>query len=317
MISILMIVALLLVAFFAANAMLKRTNWYKNQYCLSQDVLSSKSMTQLDFVNVGSNPARFGFNYEGFKGVNLSTGTQGLDYDLKLLKEYGNCLKPDGVVFIPLVPFTSISAYLDDKMPVGYHAKFARLLSKETFNNDKKYFKAFLLYKFPLWFNKRALFRLLKDVRPDNRLNIDSPLLKTEEEWEKDSKRWMKCWTDEFYIKDIEAPLTSDMMICRAKSVEYLKELIHYVRSRGWKPVVVSPPISPALAKKYNSRVKDIYLDSFIKAIEDTNVLYLDFTYDMMFTESHFQNALFLNKKGAQLFTKELIDQRGGVIPSS
>ena len=97
----------------------------------------------------------------------------------------------------------------------------------------------------------------------------------------------------------------------------YNKELINYVRSRGWTPVVVSPPISPALAKKYNSRVKDIYLDSFIKAIEDTNVLYLDFTYDMMFTESHFQNALCLNKKGAQLFTKELIDQRGGVIPSS
>ena len=107
----------------------------------------------------------------------------------------------------------------------------------------------------------------------------------------------MKCWTDEFYIKDIEAPLTSDMMICREKSVEYLKELIHYVRSRGWKPVVVSLPISPALAKKYNRRVKDIYLDTYTKAIEDTKVLYFDFTYNMKFTENYFQNALFLNKK--------------------
>ena len=127
----------------------------------------------------------------------------------------------------------------------------------------------------------------------------------------------MKCWTDEFYIKDIEAPLTSDMMICREKSVEYLKELIQYVRSRGWKPVVVSPPISPALAKKYNRRVKDIYLDSYTKAIEDTKVLYFDYTYNMKFKEKFFLNALFLNKKGAHLFTKELIEQLGRVIPSS
>ena len=42
-----------------------------------------------------------------------------------------------------------------------------------------------------------------------------------------------------------------------------------------------------------------------------------DFTYDMMFTEDYFQNALFLNKKGAQLFTKELIEQLGKVIQSS
>ena len=69
--------------------------------------------------------------------------------------------------------------------------------------------------------------------------------------------------------------------------------------------------------KKYNNIVKDIYLDSYTKAIEDTKVLYFDFTYDMMFTEDYFQNALFLNKKGAQLFTKELIEQLGRVIPSS
>lgn len=303
------VLSLFLFAFFAANALLKRTNWYKNQYCLSESILASREMTKLDFINVGSNPARFGFNYEGIKGVNLSTGTQGLDYDLKLLKEYGDCLKPNGVVFIPLVPFTSISAYLDDKMPDVYHAKFARLLSREIFNNDKKYFKARLINYFPLWFNKRALFRIIKDVQPDNRLNIEYPFPETEAEWEKDATGWMKCWTDEFNIADIEAPLTSEMMIYRERNIDYLKELIQYVRSRGWKPVVVSPPISQSLAKKYNSRVKEIYLDSYIKAIEDSKVLYFDFTYNMDFTNFYFMNALFLNKNGAKLFTKELIER--------
>jgi len=299
------------IGFFIANYLIKKTNWYRNLTYLCRDVKESKNMSQLDYLNVGSNPARFGFNYEEINGVNLSTGTQGLDYDLKILKAHGKCLKSGGVVIIPLVPFTSISAYLDDKLPVSYHAKFADLLPKEIFENEKIYSVAKRIFKYPLWYNKRAIKRLLRDTPKDDRLNINKSLLNSEAEWEEDAVRWMRCWTDEFNIEDVEAPLSQDMLQYREKSIKYLRELILYIQSMGWEPVVVSPPISQALAHKYNDKVKEVYLDSYMRAIKDMGIKYLDFTYDKNFTNEYFMNALFLNKKGAKLFTRRVLHDLG------
>ena len=58
----------LIVFFLYLNWLLKKTNWWKNQFVFTHQFISNqgyrKNLTRnIEIVNVGSNPARFAFDY--------------------------------------------------------------------------------------------------------------------------------------------------------------------------------------------------------------------------------------------------------------
>ena len=59
---------------------------------------------ELDVVNLGSNSAKYGFDYsnQNLKAANLAMGPQCLLMDLNILKAYKEHLKPNAIVFIPM-----------------------------------------------------------------------------------------------------------------------------------------------------------------------------------------------------------------------
>lgn len=119
-----------LFVFLSLNNLLKRTNWFKNKFIYSEQIQSSK--TGLDIINLGSNPALFGFDLTKYNGQNWSTGTQAPDMDFEILKNNVHRLKKGAHVLIPVVPFSSVSTYLDHNKPmfqgVSYYSKFAKLM---------------------------------------------------------------------------------------------------------------------------------------------------------------------------------------------
>lgn len=311
---LLIILILLALAFLFCNAMLKRTNWYRNNFIYTNEILLSKCMQspdeKLDVINLGSNPARFAFFYEKVKGLNFATGSQGLNWDLAILRKYKQCLKPGSFVIIPIVLFSSISAYLNKKpMSLSAYSRFRKVLSEDELKQRRNDWKAKLYVKYPLLFIPKAVSFLVSDIQPDNRLSIVDQTMQRSELLI-DAKKWMKCWADEFDIEDLEAPLEGKLMEGRRKTITLMKALIKYAKEQGFIPVIVSPPLSKELSKQFTPKMKKIYVDSFIEELHEDEVMYLDYIYDERFTDdSLFFNSLFMNIKGRKLFTADVLNK--------
>jgi hypothetical protein len=153
-------VLLSIFTFILLNKLLQTTNWYKNNFIYTKQFVSNvgyRKDTQRNYeiVNVGSNPARFAFFYENVLGQNWSTGTQGLNMDLEILKYFHSYLKDGGVVLLPVVAFSSVSGYLTDTLP--YMSKFASILNEHQINILPRGKDARIWMKYPLFYNWKLI----------------------------------------------------------------------------------------------------------------------------------------------------------------
>lgn len=139
-----------------------------------------KNITRnIEIVNVGSNPARFAFDYDKLiLGANWSTGNQGLDMDYQLLRFYHSFMKEGATVLIPIVPFSSVSAYLIPSIykDKSYMVKFYSVLDYLQAKYLPQFKHVRYWYKYPLLLNCLAVRFLLRDVKPDKRILYDSDL---------------------------------------------------------------------------------------------------------------------------------------------
>ena len=304
-----------LIAFFLyLNWLLKKTNWWKNQFAFTHQFISNqgyrKNLTRnIEIVNVGSNPACFAFDYdELILGANWSTGNQGLDMDYQLLRFYHSFMKEGATVLIPIVPFSSISAYLipsiyEDK---SYMMKFYSVLDYLQVKYLPQFKHVRNWYKYPLLFNWLAIRFLLRDVEPDKRILYNSDL--TNRVDTVTAELLMDNWKSEFNIKDLEAPLSSELQEARKQSVQLMRNMLEYLIERGYKPVIVMPPVSKLLSDYFTPRFREIYIDSFVREFSECNVPYLDYSKVPEFqTDDVFFNDLFMNVKGRKAFTKRVL----------
>ncbi len=307
---LLLSVCCLSLLFYAANKCLMKTNWFKNFFIYAKDArLVQKKQNfdiKLHIVNVGSNPARFSFFYENVNGLNLSYGTQSLDLDLAVLKEYKDYLDKDCYVLLPIVPFSSISAYLEGTLEL--YVKYADFSSVNV--SDKRLLlKARAFSKYPLLFSPTALRYLLRDSLPNKQLEIVEQHMQ-HLELIQDANQWLKCWKDEFGITRLGDPLTEDLLEARRNSIRIFSELIEYVLINGWKPVIISPPFSKELSELFTPQMKEVYVDSFIREFDKYQIPYLDYIYSESFSDSSlYANALYMNLKGRKMFTSDVLQK--------
>lgn len=316
------------------NNAVKRTNWWKNQFLYTEQFVSNEGYRNdlrrnYDVVNVGSNPARFAFDYSEFNscgldgecvpgkrrfiGENWSTGTQGLDYDLEILKFYHSYLRKGAVVILPIVPFTSVSGYLEKNgFAPAYLAKYAMILDWLQVRHSKDLEIGRNFIRRPLNFEKKAWRYIFRDVRADRKMEIaENPL--DEEAMEKDAERWMSIWAREFDIEDFNRPLTPELMQGRERSLERMSRLVEFLAERGYRVVLVSTPMSKALTSKFNRQIKETYIYSFVNKIcNKYTVEYKDYTeVPELADHSLYQNGLFMNSKGRKVFTRRILGDLG------
>lgn len=305
-----------IVFFIILNKLYKKTNHFKNIFALCTDFVSNKGYRQnlarnYEVVNVGSNPARFAFFYEDVRGRNWSTGTQGLDMDLEILKFYHSFLKEGAYVILPIVPFSSVSGYLKRKPRTAlYLSKFAYLLDALQIKYSKNFIgfnrRSYLTY--PLIANPNAIVYLFKDTEKDTRLSIsENPMGLID--MEQNARWWIEeCWKPEFNIHSLHDDLTRELKDGFKLSVKMMKNIIVFLKERGYKPVIVSPPVSEALGKYFTPDVKERFVTSFANEFKDMDVPYLDYMHDPVFSNhEYYFNALFMNLRGRKAFTKKVL----------
>lgn len=314
MITLIYYYIFILVIFFVSfilNKAIKSTNWYKNQLQFLNMLPSPNATNKYDIINIGSNSARFSFFYENINGINLSAGTQDLYMDLCMLKYYKNIINKGAYILISLCPFSSITEYLTpQKRGFNYYKKFYNIewcRNSEERNIKRKTIKRL---KYPLIYNfKESIKALIIDSKLNNQIEI-AEMFMMYPELVADANQWIKIWKKEFDIEDLNAPLNETLIEARKKSISMLRSIIDYCIEQEYKPIIVLPPLQKELSKLFTDEIKEIYVDSFIKEINDYNLPILDYMKDERFSDSNlFINTLLMNLRGRKLFTNEILKQ--------
>lgn len=286
------------------NKWVKKSPWFTNGDLRDCQKFWDGIPYELDAVNLGSNSAKYGFDYSGLNvnAANLAMGPQCLLMDLNILKAYKDHLKPNAIVFIPMCPFSSMAGYnylIDPK----YHT----FLPKENIPNFSKKTQARMMNLKNNPINVYPLIRFFVDIknclfkpfkRKGNHVNFDI-----------DAQKWINAWMSEFDIASFEDTLSEENTKNKKDSASIIKSIYDYCIESGFKPYVVLPPITSVLSQKLSPSMREKYIVDYIKQAEIPEDHFLDYLDDKEIGENqdYFQNAYFLNAEGAKVFTKKIL----------
>lgn len=251
------------------------------------------------FCNVGSNSGLFGFDWEsaGVNGANFATGPQSLAQGFVLLDRFADRLAKDCTVFIPICPFSSIS--VPDRFgPERQYKIYPFMDGKDIY----------------LWTPERAV-AVNKAVAAaeakwtgfDERLTAADKSV-TPEEFRKSVSSLLDVWRTQFEIADFMAPLSDRNRRAFLANVKVMRKGLEMCRAKGWRTIVVLPPVSRYYDVAFTEKVWRQYVDDFVAATRVEGVPYWDYSRDERFRDdANFRNSLMLNRRGSALFTAELI----------
>lgn len=308
MLLILSLLVIGIIALFVLNALYKRTNAFQNKFVDITKFQNLRGTDRFDVVNLGSNQPKFAFDYsgKGVKGMNWAIGPQTFQYDFALLKKYSKHLNADAHVIIPICP---LKFFLLDTQRNNLVKYYPILDASEMPDYDAK--QKFKEYSYPLLFHPRSVLRILRDVKPDTRLALDSNPM-NEEQISKDATYWIEgCWNPEFNINIANMqPLSEKNKHYIEGNIRILSDMIQYCIDKGFKPVIAFLPVTKDLRDKFSdSFIKNHIMAYVNKAIGKRDVRVLNYLDDSSLqNKDYYINSFFMNAKGRKLFTAKVLE---------
>lgn len=302
--SYIFILIVLLIIILIINKLFKNTNYYKNKFIDTykfQDLLKN-----LEIVNLGSNQPKFAFDFtqSNLLGMNLAVGPQSFEYDFKVLKKYDNYLIKGCKILIPICPFSFF--FLHDKNKTAHH-KYYNFLDEDFIDNYSNLTKK-LYIDYPILTAKKQILRIIKDVKPDNRLEFESNPMSSDEKKE-DAQKWLNGWKKQFKINDLRNIVLSDQNKTNIrKNIDILKEMIDFCIEKDFEPVLIIIPVTKELSNHFPDNFFHEQIIDYIKEVNQENVKFLNYWKDERFEEqSYYFNSFFMNKIGRLKFTEQVL----------
>jgi len=281
------------------SRVIRRTNWH-DQYWAGVTKFWDINTFNFDVVNLGSNSGKYAFNYNGLNitGMNWAIGPQSLLHDFNILKNYFSYLREGATVIIPLCPFSSLISSYSKSSNLKYYT-FLHPATIIDFD-EKERIKALRIKRNPL--KEIPLFCIKQSIK-----DLENYIYKKDEtcNYELHAKQFIEMWKKQFGIVDLDAPLSVENRKGHACRVQLLSEMIDFCLSRNLRPVLVIPPIHPALAQKLTPVFRENYIYSFVREANKKDAPFFDYIDHSEFREqSYYRNSFFLNEKGAIKFTR-------------
>lgn len=285
-----------------ANKIIRHTHWYDSYWQGAQKFWNINSFG-FDVINLGSGAAVHAFDYAeaGVKGMNWALSPQSLVHDYNILRNYFSYLREGAVVIITICPFSCLYSKYDKNANFKYYT-FLHPATIIDFDDNERTraltiksnpFKSMPIQSIKLT-TKEALRALVNKVRP-NKHQVD---LKAT------ADAMLNEWKKQFGITDISAPLSEQHLSEQKSRRETLNEIIAFCKERDLKPVVVIPPMHYTLTDLFTKEFLENYVNKFLNGIEAP--IYNEMN-NIILTDDCFDSALFVNKKGARLFTRKLV----------
>ncbi len=264
-------------------------------------------INDVEIANVGSSHGAYDFIYddwtgEGYSCFNFGNVSQTYAYDLALLKEYGEYLDNDCVLFIPVSYFSFNNETVNESEAQALSVKYYHCLSPKNIP-DYDPFTDIVTTRFPILSAGEDLLKLLPDsltVHAQEE-NADTPEMDSAAVAEfanRAAARFDRHFNNKenYFLPERE---------------EQLREVIGYCKERGITPVLITTPFSAY----YNNPVPEDFLDRFHSTVNqiasDTDVNYYDYSHDGRFMENLtlFSDSDHLNDEGAKYFMEILKEE--------
>lgn len=295
--------------------LISKNPWYQYKY---QDCFKfwHRFPFNLEVVNLGSNSAFYGFDYSDLpiKAANWAVRPQSFPQDLAILKTYCSYLRPRAIIFIALCPYSSCyKNYKDIELEKYYTILHPGVIENFSMEKCEAVFRIknnpyrYALKQMLLMGSRMFVGRLLRHYIPAEMLD-KQPM--NEMQLEADSKRWIDGWKKQFNITDMDASLPDHIVEGRKKRIALLKEMIAFCKERDFQPVMVLPPVTDYLSSQFSETFRKNYIYSFLEEAGASDIPFLDYLDDKRFKDtSLYFNSFFLNRTGARLFTKTVLEE--------
>lgn len=317
--GLVLLAAVIYKTYFFATRRILSSNWFNNLFLYTRQFVSNAGyrknlIRNYEVVNLGSNPALFAFFYEDLVGQNWSTGSQGYDMDYEILKYYHSYLKEGATVIIPIMPFSAISPFIKTRKGYWdevYYAKFAKILSPEQVSRLPYLHLINKMSSHPILWRRDTLKYVFSDVERDNRLSV-SEQIHSQMELKEDAERWIRLWKKEFCLDDLKDVLRPEWDVWIQEASSVLQDIVTFCLERGYKPVLVYPPMTKFLADKFSPEVCHRLISDFVRDSVGNTIPFYDYSLNDEFRDpSLFYDSFFLNLRGRKVFSKRLFQDLG------
>lgn len=288
------------------NRFIKRTVWYNNLWGGALKIINLKTFG-LQVVNTGSGSGVHNFCYDNLpiKGFNFALGPQSLVHDFNILKNYFSYFEKGCTIIIPICPFSGMVV----KYNKAHNFKYYPMLHPATIDNfdESERTLAYKILRDPF---RTLAFACVKgilraDVLPKFIRLIRSP---HKPSIKQTADEMMRGWKEQFSIRDLNDPMPETHEQSLQNRKKTLGEMLDFCIERGFRPVVVIPPMHPLLSEQFPKIFEFQYIEPMKEEAVLRRVLCIDYMKDIrFFNDSLYETALYLNKEGAKAFTRQVL----------
>jgi hypothetical protein len=258
-------------------------------YNINHDILAfKKDPHPVDIINLGASHSMYGYYFKptGLSHLDLALPAQTIQYDYKLLKEYGEYLKPDGVVIV------SISQLTFANSEVNYVGNYYKVLDRteiEPFSLIDYYSYVYLPGLNSGRFNS-ALAGKLKKFK----WNSHQP-------WENNGKNYSGRKYEKVEAQYSEAVENNNI----EQNVKQLREIVDYCSEKGYRVVLTMEPVQQSYQEYFNEEVMNRLVFQYLKDLQ-LDVPFLNYMSDQRFVDNrdYFIDPDHLNKEGRKKFSR-------------
>lgn len=302
---ILFIVMIILLGLMFLNQLYMKTNEYKNTQLDIQKYIDGVPY-DLKFVNFGSTYAKYAFDtYDDLymSGFNFALQSESLEMDERILHQYVNHIKPNGIVVIVVAACLLLFKGQNDNL------LYYKILSKENIPQYK--FGRKMKSKYPLFFYPKKIKKIIKDSKKMYSIYDKYSAMLDVNNSQNEMDNLVNVWKKLFGLSDLRKPnLSQENKEVLSSNCEILKRMLSYCSEKELRPVVVIPPFSMQLNQYFSDEFKEKIISDNIKKITDEiNSPFLDYQDDEMFQDApelFCDGGFRLNHYGSQLFVKRL-----------
>ncbi|MDE6847630.1 MAG: hypothetical protein K2J99_17920 [Lachnospiraceae bacterium] len=251
---------------------------------------------EINVGNLGSSHGAYDFVYTdlqnaGFICFNFANTSQSYDYDYAILRQYGQYMAEDSVLFIPVSYFSFNNEVVNEQEEEALSVRYYHFLSPEYIPDYDPYVDL-ITNRLPVLSAGKDIIKLFPDLDTALTAHASNDGIDVEEFARRAQERYSRHFDnkEEYFLPE---------------RIEELYAIINYCKENQITPVLITTPFS----QYYTEQVSQDFLQEFsatvTKIASDTGVNYYDFSHDDRFAThlEYFSDSDHLNETGAVYFT--------------